>query len=220
MDELFRNLIVVMGLALLSGCGSKPVVFNVTTEPEEANVFVLNSQSGDKKKIGKSPIEMEEQALKKEVGTLGKAGEFVELIVEKEGFQKKSLWVPLSSSGSLRSQLKVTLKSNENQEKELETAKNILDQLFLAQKFARLKEFERALIEIDKILGQHPQFARALSMKGSIYFAKRDFKSSLEWYDKAIEVDPEFGHAVEMSAKVRKQLKLPPRKPAGSRGGP
>ena len=219
MEELFKYFTVIAAFLLLAGCGSAPV-FTVVSEPEAATVYVMDAQSGDKKKIGETPIEKEEDALKKEVGTLGKGGEFVELIVEKEGFQSKKMLLPLSSSGSLRSSLKVTLKSDEAGEKKLDTVKNILDQLFLAQKFARLKQFERALIEIDKVLDEYPEFARALSMKGSIYFASGDFKSSMEWYDKAIEVDPEFTHAVEMSAKVRKQLKLPPRQPASKPGGP
>ena len=219
MEELFKYFTVSVVVLFVTGCGSAPV-FTVTSEPEAATVYVLDAQSGDKKKIGETPIEKEEDALKKEVGTLGKGGEFVELIVEKEGFQTKKMLLPLSSSGSLRSSLKVTLKSDEAGEKKLDTVKNILDQLFLAQKFARLKQFERALIEIDKVLNEYPEFARALSMKGSIYFASGDFKSSMEWYDKAIEVDPEFTHAVEMSAKVRKQLKLPPRQPASKKGGP
>lgn len=219
MEEPLKYLTVVAVTSLLVGCGSAPV-FTVVSEPEAATVYVLDAQSGDKKKIGETPIEKEEDALKKEVGTLGKGGEFVELIVEKEGFESKKMLLPLSSSGSLRSSLKVTLKTNEQAEKKLDTVKNILDQLFLAQKFARLKQFERALIEIDKVLSEYPKFARALSMKGSIYFASGEFKSSMEWYDKAIEVDPEFNHAVEMSAKVRKQLKLPPRTPASKTGGP
>ncbi|MCB0421548.1 MAG: tetratricopeptide repeat protein, partial [Bdellovibrionales bacterium] len=93
------------------------------------------------------------------------------------------------------------------------------NQLFLAQKFARMKQFERALIAIDNVLVQHPTFDRALSMKGSIYFAKGEFKESLVWYEKAIDVNPELQGSVEMASKVRKRLNLPQvsrnRKPAG-----
>ena len=209
-----KNLMLFSPLFLLvTACGSTPV-FKVTSEPEKAEVLIVTEGEEEPKKIGETPFEKVEEDLKKEVGTLKTDSGFVEVIVKKEGFASKKLWLPLSPSGSLRSTLKVTLKEDKVGTSNLDTVEKILDQVFLAQKFARLKQFERALIEIDKVLNEHPKFTRALSLKGSIYYANGDFKNSLEWYEKAITEDPEFTHAIEMSSKVRTKLKLPPRAPA------
>ena len=203
---------------LLIGCGSAPV-FKVETVPEKAEVVIVAKADAAPKVIGEAPFEKEEKELKKAVGKLNPKDGFVELRVRKQGYRTKSLWVPVTSSGSLRSTLKVTLEKDEAGIANFETVEEILDQMFLAQKFARLKQYERALIEIDRVLKKFPDFARALTLQGSIYFANGDFKNSLSSYEKALQADPKFDHALEMVSKVRKQLKLPPRAPASVRGG-
>ncbi|MEO0336041.1 MAG: tetratricopeptide repeat protein, partial [Pseudomonadota bacterium] len=155
----------------------------------------------------------------KAVGKLNPKDGFVELQFRKVGYKTKSLWVPVTSAGGLRSNLKITLEEDKEGVANFESVSEILDQMFLAQKFARLKQYERALIEIDRIIKKYPDFARALTLKGSIYFANGDFKNSLLAYEKALQANPKFDHALEMVTKVRKQLKLPPRAPASVRGG-
>ena len=48
-------------------------------------------------------------------------------------------------------------------------------------------------------------------MKGAILYASKSYKESLESYEKALELDPSMTTALEMSSKIRKQLKMPNR---------
>jgi tetratricopeptide (TPR) repeat protein len=48
-------------------------------------------------------------------------------------------------------------------------------------------------------------------MKGAILYASSSFRESLEAYEKALELNPELKTALEMSSKIRKQLKMPNR---------
>ncbi|MEZ4873670.1 MAG: tetratricopeptide repeat protein [Bdellovibrionales bacterium] len=184
----------------------------VVSEPEKAVVYVKDNETNEKRKIGETPIDKRDDEVKEFLEDLGTSGEFVTLVFEKEGFSSKEVYVPISPSGSISTEISVKL--NNGKQQEVETAQQIIDSIFLAQSYARAKEFERALIEIDKVLVGFPKFDRALSMKASIYYAKGDFKQSLEWYDKAIDANPKLTQAINMSAKIRKQLKLPAREPA------
>lgn len=195
-----------MTASFATGCSTQ---LKVTTLPEKATVYILKPESGEKKKIGETPIDLKDKELKEMFGSFGKPGEFVSVIVEKPEFQTQNLWLPLGASGVIASEINLQLKKDDKKSEEIKTAKQILDKMFLAQNFARTKQFERALIEIDKILQNIPELARALTMKASIYYAMGDFKESLNWYEKAINVEPELTSAVDMAANVRKRLNLP-----------
>jgi tetratricopeptide (TPR) repeat protein len=209
--------ILILSLASL-GCASS---FKVVTQPEEAEVLVVNMESGETKKIGTTPIEKKGTELREELGDIGTPGGFVQLRVQKEGFQTQDLWVPVSAGGALATEISLSLKAvdPEQRAEEIKKASEILERIFLAQQFARTQQFERAFIEIDKVLEAFPDLARAQSMKAAIYFARGDLNDSLTWYERAIASDPQFTQAIEMAARVRQALNLPPgAQPAG--GGP
>ncbi|MCB9025292.1 MAG: hypothetical protein H6625_03170 [Bdellovibrionaceae bacterium] len=188
------------------GCSTQ---LKIITQPEKAEVYLIKTESGEKKKIGVTPIDKKDEELKELFGSFGNPGEFVTLVIEKEDYETRKIWLPLTASGVIASEINLQLKKDDKKAEELKTAKTILDKLFLAQSFARTKQFERALIEVDKVLENFPDFARALSMKASILYAKGDFKESLDNYEKAIDQDSELKDAIEMAANVRKRLRLP-----------
>lgn len=196
--------LILLYLFVFAGCTTS---FKISSDPEKAAVFFVDQESGEKKKLGETPIAKTDEDVSKMWGDVGHSGEFAELVFEKEGFATKRMWVPVSSAGSVTAEINVKLK--EGKSTEFKTAKEIIDQLFLAQQYARTKQFERALIEIDKILSTYSDFERALSMKGSIHFAKGDFKESLTWFEKALQSNPDSKIALEMTANVRKKLRLP-----------
>ena len=185
-------------MLFLSGCSS---VFEVKSDPQQADVFVQDRKSGDKKPIGKTPLALPKTELRRTVGDV-KPGEFITIVVEKQGFIPQSFNVPATGFGAMGTLLDVKLKEGNN-EREARIAKDILDRLFLAQKFALSQQFERAHMELDKIVEQFPTFTRALSMRASIYYAQKNYAESLRWYEEALKLDPQMDDAVRMAAKVR-----------------
>jgi tetratricopeptide (TPR) repeat protein len=182
----------------LGGCSS---IFAVKSDPLQSDVFV-QSANGPKKPIGKTPLQMPMNELKKIVGDTVKSGEFFDVIVERPGYLTQTLHIPATRFGTLATILDVKLKTG-TQEKEARAAKDILDHLFVAQKFALEQQFERAQVELDAILKDMPTFARALSMRASIYLAQKNYPESLKWYEEALKSDPQMDNAVKMAAKVR-----------------
>ncbi|MBC7741386.1 MAG: hypothetical protein H7061_04260 [Bdellovibrionaceae bacterium] len=187
-------------ISIFSGCASS--TFKVNSDPLQADVFVVNPKTGERKIIGKTPINMPNEEFRNLIGEDVSSGEFYTVVIEKPGFGTQSFSLPASKFGTLVTNLDVKLKQG-GVEKELRIAQEILDHLFLAQKFANLAQFERAHIEIDKVLSPFPTFARALSMRASIYFAQKNFSESLKWYEETVKSDSQAEEAVKMIGKVK-----------------
>jgi tetratricopeptide (TPR) repeat protein len=186
-------------VSALAGCSS---VFTVKSDPLQADVYVLDAKSGEKKPLGKTPLELPPSAVKQAAGPDVFAGEFFTVSVEKQGFVSERYEIPSTRFGTLLTALDVKLKAGEDK-KEVARADEILGHLFLAQRLARAKEFERAQLELDKLLGVAPEFPRALSMRASIYFLQKNFAESVKWYEAALKADPQLEDAVKMLVKAR-----------------
>lgn len=184
---------------MLASCAQK---FVVKSDPPEASVYFVDVKSGDKKPIGKTPLEMPAEDVKKAVEGMPSPGEFYTVVVEKNGYETQTFSLPTAQYTTLVTSLDVKLKEGVVQ-KELKLAKTILDQMFLAQKFALKSQFERAHIEIDKVVTQFPNFSRALTMRASIYFAQKNYSESLRWFEEALKIEPTLDEAIKMAAKLR-----------------
>jgi tetratricopeptide (TPR) repeat protein len=194
------KILILFSVALCAGgCAS---VLAVKSEPLQADVFLQDPVSGNKKVIGKTPIEMSTSEVKALVGEEVMSGEYFTLIVEKQGYVSEKFLIPSTRFGVLVTALDVKMKAGNNP-KEEKLAKDVLNRLFLAQKLAKTREYERAQIELDKILNEFPEFPRALSMRASIYFMQKNYAESQKWYEQAINADPQMEDAVQMLAKVR-----------------
>ena len=208
MVGIMKKLVILTSFIFLCGCQT---TFKVLTEPDQADVFII--QDNVEKPLGKTPLVKNNKELEELLKGQNAPGGLVNVVVKKDGFQTRNIWVPVNGGGALDSQLNIKLESGIDTKVELKTAQDILNKLFLSQQFARSQQLERALIEIDKVLEQFPEFDRAMTMKAAIYYAKGDFQESLKWYESALAINPELKSAVEMAAKVRKTLKLPTRLP-------
>lgn len=198
--DMNKKILGTILLLVFSGCSSS---FIVKSDPLQADVYVRDPKTGDKKPLGKTPLEMKIPDVKAAVGEELLSGEFFTVVVEKSGYQTESYSIPATRFGTLVTMLDVKMKQG-NVIKEEHMAKDILDHLFLAQRYALAKEFERAQIEVDKVLATFPNFAKAMSMRASIYYVQKNFPESLKWYTEALKVDPQNDNAVEMVAKIQR----------------
>lgn len=192
---------VVLLAFIVAGCSSK---LTIKSEPAQADIFVLEPGTQDKKLVGKTPLEMPPEDLFKNLTSKPAAGEFVTLFAELPGYETFKMSIPANKFSTLGSVIDIKLKEGATA-KELKTAKEIVDQLFLAQKFALLGQFERAHIELDKIVVSFPNFARAITMRASVYYAQKNLPESLKWYEEALKIDPSLDDAIKMASKIRTQ---------------
>ncbi|MGH1467301.1 MAG: tetratricopeptide repeat protein [Bdellovibrionales bacterium] len=203
---------ILLGSILMFSFGCSTVPLEVGSEPDQAEVFIVDSK-GVEKSLGLTPLRKTKKEMENYL-TEHSPGELVNFVIKKDGFKKKDIWIPLNAGGSLGTQLNLTLTGTTSSSEELQTARQVIDQLFRSQQYARTEQLERALIEIDKVLEKFPQFERAMTMKAAILYGKGQFKDSLKWYEDALVVNPELKSAVEMAGKIRRTLKMPLRVPA------
>lgn len=208
--KILKMIVIAMGVAF-TGCGTTS--FKVVTEPEKAEVFIVNNKTKQQKSLGETPLIKTDKELQEHLKGQDSPGGLVNIVIKKDGFEERDVWVPINAGGNLGSQLVLKLDPTTSRVDEMKTAEDLLKKLFLAQQFARTSQLERALIEIDKILEVFPLFDRALSMKAAIYYAKGEFKESLQWYENALAVNPELKTAIDMAGNIRETLKLPARMP-------
>src|SRR6056297_4341356 len=57
----------------------------------------------------------------------------------------------------------------------------------LANFFYDQKNIDKAMELTDEILDKNPDYLRALSLKGKIYFTKREYKKAKKFYEKAYQ---------------------------------
>lgn len=209
--KLFTVVVIVASLGL-SGCSSAP--FKVVSEPDQAEVFIVDSKSNEEKLIGQTPLLKKKQELVEYLKDQNSPGSLVNIVVKKDGFKTKSIFIPLNGGGNLGTALNLKLSEGRSSTDEMKTASEIVDQLFLAQQFARTNQLERAAIEIEKILVKFPKFDRAMTMKAAILYAQGEFRESLQWYENAVDLNPQLKNAVKMAGKIRQNLKIPARLPA------
>lgn len=195
----FKYVGLTLIFMLVASCSAK---FTVKSDPPEAEVFILDVKSGEKKSLGKTPLDIPAEDVKKSVQNAPQAGEFYTVTIEKTGFETQSLSVPAGQFTTVLTALDVKLKEGPTK-KELSIAKEILDHLFLAQKFALAGQFERSQIELDKIITPYPDFTRALTMRASIYYVQKNYPESLKWYEEALKKDPTLEDAIKMIAKIK-----------------
>lgn len=185
--------------------GCSTTTFNVKSDPIQADVFFKTSKMPEKKPLGKTPLSLPMEELKKSIGPDVLSGEYFTLIVEKQDYVTEALNIPATRFGTVLTEVEVNLKKG-SQVEDIKTAQEMVDRLFLAQKFALTQQYERAHIELDKVLKIYPKFSRALSMRASIYYVQKNYQESLKWYEEALKIDPQMDEAVKMSAKVRLAL--------------
>jgi len=204
--------ISIFTLLSLGSCSSAP--FKVTSTPEQAEVFIVNPETKSEKRIGVTPLTKKKKDLIEQLGDQAQAGNLVNIKIKKDGYRSKEIWLPTAAGGHIPTALNLSLESSTSKSDEMQTASDIMEKVFLAQQFAKTKQLERALIEIDKVLEAFPKFDRAMTMKAAILYAQNNMKDSLKWYESALDVNPELKSAIEMSGKIRKSLRLPARSSA------
>ncbi len=192
---------LILGLCFV-GCSSRLVI---SSEPSEARIFARAPGGSDRIELGKTPLEMKTYELQDKIKIPNNSGEYREISIEKEGFSPQKLMLPAARIGSIETKLYAKLEPLPPPQPEL--AEKMLQHLFNAQQFAQSKSFDRAQAELDEALRLYPKFTRALSMRGTIFYLQQNYTESLKWYEKAIEVDPQYQEAVKMIARLNELLK-------------
>lgn len=183
-----------------AGCAAKYVV---KSDPEGVAVYYQAARSDNRIKLGDTPFELTEEQFTKTVSIDPHSVEYFELVFERQGFRPERLLVPGARFGAMSTTVSVAMKPSAN---DGNIARDLLQMIMNAQKFANEGDFQRAHSEVDRALQVDAKFARAASMKGAIYFMEKNYGDSLKWYESALQIDSQQQDVVKMISHLRRRL--------------
>lgn len=185
-----------------AGCAAKYII---KSTPEGSTVYFQPARSESKTRLGETPFEISEEKLGKTVNIDPHSVEYFELVFEKTGYRSERLLVPGARFGAMQTTIAVDMKESAN---DGNVARDLIQMIMNAQKFANSGDFLRAHAEVDKALKADDKFARAASMKGAIYFMEKNYNESLKWYEASLNLDSQQQDVVKMISHLRRRLNM------------
>ncbi|MEY4616890.1 MAG: hypothetical protein RJB66_1850 [Pseudomonadota bacterium] len=207
---MLKKLSLTYPLILLGTLSSCSPTLTVKSEPAGANVFLLKS-NGEKQSLGTTPLVVKVNEIETMAPLTSMTGEMLPLSFEASGFRTTEVLVPPMRTGIIDAGINVQLRPEAAATCNNASADELLRYLHNAQKFANAGVYQAAIDEVNKATEKNPQFIRAYSMKGSIYFVQNRLDESQAMYEKALTIDPNFDEAIKMIAEIKKKKKAGPR---------
>lgn len=182
-NQLLKNRLISVLFLLLSGCGTSTL--KIDTNPPGADVYVKTVGSTDRRLLGKTPIP---RTLTKDIQK-GQLGSLM-LDVELENYQSTS--VLIAEAGNSESEISLQLKpmaADKKAENDSAKINKNLDQLFEAQRLARIGRHDDALKILDEISKEFPQWASVPEMRGGIFLLQKNYVKALDEYKKSVALN-------------------------------
>lgn len=172
-------LMSVIALLALNGCASSS--YFITSNPSGANVYYVDPASQKKFLMGTTPVQYSKSSIPNDAPFM--------MSFEKEGYVVDQ--VPVANSDDSKTVINVKLKPEAMGNKEDKELQRIVAQLFSAQNLIFRKQYQAAIIELDKVLAERPSLAHAYVMKGTAYYLLKEIPSATDSWKKAMRIDPE-----------------------------
>lgn len=186
-------------LILLTSC-SVTRELTIKSIPEEADVYIKELGAQDLEKIGKTPLVVGEDVVKK-LGNSGRTPVILE--VRKAGYVKQQLI--LNQIGKTDMKYEVTLEETSfaNMVSNLDT---VGGELFEAQRLMRSGSLENSLKILTRLQEKYPYSSLINELMGAAYYLKKDYTNSLVFYDTAYRVDQKNLDAYKMKKYLEDEL--------------
>lgn len=172
-----RILLLILTLVNF-GCASSS--YYITSNPSGANVYYFDPGTQKKFLLGATPIEYSKSSIPTD-------GPFM-MSFEKEGFHSQE--VPVTNSDEAKTVVNVKMKPDPEGVKDDAVLNGILTRLFKAQGLIFKKQYQAAIIDIDKVIEERPGISQAYVMKGTAYYMLKEMPSAIEAWKKALKMEP------------------------------
>jgi len=184
-------------LSLLNHCASSKV--QLASTPRETQVYVTGTNGGTPILLGKTPLNLESQ----QILSLAKVTGPVQFEFRKEGYTPFKIFVTdiTSSDITLNPEL-----ARVGGIEDLDVVNRVVDELFEAQRLARVGRYDEALERVKFVQKETPQLSAAFEIEGAIYYLKKDFKRSLDAYRTAEKRNPKAAEATQMKKLIEREI--------------
>ncbi len=175
----------------------------ITSNPEQAEIFIKSTNNDAGVKIGKTPLKI---PMNEVVNNFAKSNVFI-LEISKEGFDPYR--VLLTRTGSNDIELSVNLEVSKNL-KLVKDVDYLVTQLFEVQRQIRTKDYVDALKRLDQLEKDFPHYSVVYELKASTYYLSKDFSKALSYYRKAFSMNSDNRDAFIMKNYLEEKFKLQP----------
>jgi tetratricopeptide (TPR) repeat protein len=201
-------LLSTMTMLSLAGCAAKVLV---KSDPPESTVSFVVPDTHERKALGVTPLEITSKKIDELTRLSPGQSSFLEIVVEKEGFQPQSILVPYNRMFGRITELNMRLLVRE---KEGAKYHELVQDLVNAQTFINDGQFERAEAEARRALKIDGDFIFAQLLLGHTFFLRHNYEQSLQCYELALEIEPGNREAQRMITEARRASGRLPLKPA------
>ena len=178
------------------GCSSGQI--RITSSPSGADVSYAED-GGNKTSLGKTPLNIDAKILK------NSTSEHIQIEVKKDGYKPEVVLVPtplMPTEFSLSSQLQeVTLpkKCQDISASLSQLAEGVAE----SQSFIAAKNFALAETTLLRLSNDYPSVSVVFGLLGNVYYLQKDLKRALEYYQKALSLNPDSVRTGQMVQKLK-----------------
>ncbi len=193
----------ILGFLFVVGCvqscsTTREIVINST--PDQADVFIKEVGAENFEKIGKTPITLGDDIIKK---VLNNEHTPVVIEVTRVGYETKQLIVNDLGKTNIKYDFNLNAK---NVDTIISKIDNVGSELFEAQRLMRAGGYDGSMKILDKLMEEYPYSSLINELKGAVYYLKRDYKNSLIYYDMACKYNIKNADALKMKKYLEDQL--------------
>ena len=190
-----------LSLLLLISCSSTTTMVKIQSSPEGALVSSRGTD-GASRSLGKTPLQVESSELS------SSGGRVTSLIVSKEGYQdqhillgrdraKENYDINIKLQGQTEDPKVMDAKSR--QEK---LAKNMVQ----AHNMISNKRYEEARSLLISVIQEYPHISVGYDLMGTLSYLQKDLKSSLNYYERSLQINPENVETKQMIDRLKGML--------------
>lgn len=172
---------------------------NIKTEPDKASVYIRETSSSKRSKLGESPLKV---SLADIFANYSKDRTFV-VEIEKNGHKNYNMLVSIYNKADINFEVKLEVDHDVDLTKKFDF---IIAQLFEAQRLLRDKNYDSAVETLVTLSKKHGNLSTVYEMLGSAYYLKKDFQNALSSYRKAFSLNAENSDAYSMKLYLEKAL--------------
>jgi hypothetical protein len=192
-----QKIFMRLSLSLLMGCASSPML-KIQSSPEGALV-TSRGNDGASRSLGKTPLQLDSSELS------SSGGRITSMLVSKEGYQDQHILLGRDRSKE-NYDINIKLQGQTEDPKVMDAksrqerlAKNMVQ----AHNLISNKRYEEARSLLITLIQEYPHISVGYDLLGTLSYLQKDLKSSLNFYERSLQINPENIETKQMIDRLR-----------------
>jgi len=192
---------IILSIFLILPLSSIANYLALKSNPVGADVYVVNTTTNKRVKIGKTPFEIQMQ----EVVTNFSDSQVFMVEVTKSGYEDYRVMIGQVGGNEVDLTVNLTPLKTVLEQK---LTDELMAQLFDIQRQIRTKDYANAINRLSELDKRFPNYSIISELIASAYYLDQKFKEALSYYRKAFAINPENKDAFIMKNYLEKKFNL------------